>query len=205
MKELNKRTLMEALSTLPEYEPPAELWQRISPRLNDSTTTHVQDILPEHLPEYEPPAQVWDQVVQELDRGAKIRFTGLKRALALAASFGLLLLVYSQLNRKVKSEPDSVRITYSEMTLDSLLMVRDWNEDEEAFLEYLDLCKSKKYICEKPEFKLLQEELEELTLAKEELNSAIGLYGSDPNLLLQIKEIELERNDLLKKMMVMLI
>ena len=60
-------------------------------------------------------------------------------------------------------------------------------------------------LCEQPEFKQLHNELEELTSAKNELASALGDFGTDANLVTQIKEIELERNDIVKKMMVMLI
>lgn len=205
MKEHNKKTLIEALSTLPEHEPAEELWQRIESQTVPAEEDRMPRSMVRQLPEYEPPAQVWERISAKLDAGGKVRTLGWRYALAAAASLALLLLAYWQLNRKYVVEADAMTVTYSREMVDPLLLVKDWDEDEAAFSEFLNLCQSKKFICEQPEFRQLQSELEELTLAKNELKNALGDYGSDPNLVLQIKEIELERTDLLKKMMVMLI
>jgi len=46
----------------------------------------------------------------------------------------------------------------------------------------------------------LREELEELAGAKKALEQAIGKYGTGVELINQIKSIELERTDILEKM-----
>ena len=125
--------------------------------------------------------------------------------MAVAASLAVLLAVYWQMNRTHAVEMNVLAVNYREETVDPMLLVRDWDEDEDAFGEFLSLCEVKKTLCEQPEFKQLQGELEELTAAKEELNDAIGEFGTDAGLVLQIKEIELERTGILKKMMEMLI
>ena len=207
MKEHNKKTLIEALSTLKEYEPPEDVWMNIDEELGGSGSEIVPAKLLKSLPQYEPPDKVWEGIVKQLAEKpqAKLVHFGWRQALAAAASLALLLVVYWQLNKNTTIEPGNVALTFSEETVDPMLLKHDWDEDEEVFQEYLSFCEVKKFICEQPEFKQLQEELEELTTAKEGLKEAVGAYGSDPELITQIKEIELERTGILKKMMVMLI
>lgn len=206
MKEHNKKTLIEALSSLQEHEPPEELWMGIEEELEQ----HDQIVPPEllkTLPMYEPPPSVWDGIAGELipQRPAKVVRLGWQRVLSVAASVALVLVAYWQLQPEKALQPENVSVSFSEETVDPALLARDWQEDEDAFREYLAICEAKKFICEQPEFKKLQDELEELTLAKDELDEVIGAYGAAPELISQIKEIELERTDILKKMMVMLI
>ncbi len=207
MKEHNKKTLVEALSSLKEHQPPDDLWMKIEDEISGEQADHIPSALLKSLPQYEPPANVWDRIEQQLAAPAKGKIISIrwKQALAVAASLALLLVAYWQLNKTSPIPPDNVTITYSEETVDPLLLEHDWDEDEEVFQEYLAICEGKQYICEQPEFRQMQQELEELTSAKEDLKEAVGAYGSDPELITQIKEIELERTGILKKMMVMLI
>ncbi len=207
MKEHNKKTLVEALSSLKEHQPPDDLWMKIEDEISGERADHIPSALLKSLPQYEPPANVWDRIEQQLSAPAKGKLVAMrwKQALAVAASLALLLVAYWQLNKTSTIQPDNVTISYSEETVDPLLLEHDWDEDEEVFQEYLAICEGKKYICEQPEFRQMQQELEELTSAKEELKEAVGAFGSDPELITQIKEIELERTGILKKMMVMLI
>ncbi|MEY3050462.1 MAG: hypothetical protein RLY31_247 [Bacteroidota bacterium] len=50
----------------------------------------------------------------------------------------------------------------------------------------------------------MQSELAERSTARDELRQALGIYGHSADLILRIKEIELARTGILKKMMVML-
>ncbi len=208
MEEQNKKTLIEALSSLPEHEPNEMLWEQIEEQMEGG----LEGVLPAQLllslPQYEPPASAWYGILKRLEAdksGAKIVSIGWRKALAIAASLAVLLVAFWQLNKPRQVEMNLVAVNFSEETVDPLLLEHDWDEDEEAFGEFLSLCEAKKVVCEQPEFKLLQGELEELTAAKEELKTAIGEFSTDADLVLQIKEIELERNDVLKKMMAMLI
>jgi len=207
MKEHNKKTLIEALSTLKEYEPPESVWMNIDGGLGAQGKDAAQARLLKSLPQYEPPDQVWEGIVKKLAEkpGAKVVRMRWGQALAVAASLALLLVVYWQLNSPAAIQPDNVTITFSEETVDPLLLDHDWEADEDVFREYLAMCEAREFICEQPEFKQLREELEELTAAKEELKEVTSTFGSDPMLITQIKEIELERTGILKKMMVMLI
>jgi hypothetical protein len=206
MKEHNKKTLIEALSTLPEHEPKDELWQAIEAQMDEPETDRFPHHLLKQLPDYEPPVQIWERIAGQLKpTGASVRLIGWRPALAVAASLAVLLIAYWYLHQPTALEADAISVVYSEENVDQLLLKQDWDEDEEVFQDYLQLCEDKKYICGQSEFIQLQEELAELTLAKNELKDALGDYNTNPDLVLQIKEIELERTDLLKKLMVMLI
>ncbi len=206
MEEFNKKTLIEALSSLPDYEPKEELWDRIE------AAAEEESLLPKSayrsLPAYDPPATVWQHIARKLDQQAseKGRVVPLvwRRALAVAVSLAFIVFSVLMLNNQPKGT-EEYSLSYSTEMPDPLLVKQDWDEDEEAFQQFLEICEAKKYICEQPAFRQLQSELEELTDAKLALKEAVGDYGTDAELVTQIKEIELERTDLLKKMMVMLI
>ena len=208
MKEHNKKTLIEALSSLREYDPPEELWEKIEAETEVGKDEIFPANLLQSLPVYDPPETVWAGIEKELHRkptGRLVRF-GWRRAVAVAASMAFLVVAFWKMgNNTTTVPPDHVDLSFSTETVDPMLLARDWDEDEEVFREYLQFCEAKKFICEQPEFKLLQAELEELTTAKEDLVAAVGAFGTDPALIIQLKEIELERTGILKKMMVMLI
>ncbi|MBI5914526.1 MAG: hypothetical protein HY842_04055 [Bacteroidetes bacterium] len=208
MEEHNKKTLIEALSSLPEYEPSEELWDNIEGEIGGADGDIVPPQLLLKLPQYEPPEAVWAGILKNLEAEkpqAKVVPLSWRQALAVAASLALLLVVFWQINRGTANEPQAVAVKYSVENVDPVLLVRDWDEDEDAFTEFLTLCEAKKTVCEQPEFKQLQGELDELTAAKDELKAAISEYTTEAEMVLQIKEIELERTDVLKKMMAMLI
>ncbi|MBI1223946.1 MAG: hypothetical protein GC192_01800 [Bacteroidetes bacterium] len=208
MEEQNKKTLIEALSSLPEHEPSDLLWDKIEEDLEGGLDSVLPIQLLQSLPQYEPPASSWEGILKTLESGnkpAKIIPMRWRLTVAVAASLAALFIVFWQMNRTHTVEMNVVAVNYSEEAVDPMLLQRDWNEDEDAFSEFLSLCESKKALCEQPEFKQLQSELEELTSAKDELASALGEYGTDADLVAQIKEIELERTGIVKKMMVMLI
>ncbi|MBK8563805.1 MAG: hypothetical protein IPN76_10810 [Saprospiraceae bacterium] len=208
MEEQNKKTLIEALSSLPEHEPKEMLWEQIAEQMESGLESIMPQQLLLSLPQYEPPTNAWDGIAKQLDAQkpqAKIVKLGWRRGLAVAASLVFLLVAYWYFNGGNQLETNVVAVNFSEETVDPLLLQHDWDADEDAFGEFLSLCEAKKIVCEQPEFKLLQGELEELTAAKEELKVAIGEFSTDADLVIQIKEIELERNGVLKKMMAMLI
>ncbi|MCB0518955.1 MAG: anti-sigma factor [Lewinellaceae bacterium] len=207
MEEHNKKTLIEALSSLPDHEPEDELWDRIQHKLKGQDDLIPKDAI-RSLPVHEPPARLWAGIAEQLDaqpaeKGRVVRISW-KKAMALAASFALIVFAFFQWKAKPEGEK-GYSISYAVENLDPLLAAQDWDEDEDAFVQFLEICEAKKYICEQPAFQQLRSELEELTLAKNSLKEAVGDYGANASLVTQIKEIELERTDLLKKMMVMLI
>lgn len=208
MEEHNKKTLIEALSSLPEHEPNDLLWQQIEAGVEGDLAEVLPAQLIQSLQQHEPPDFIWGRISQELGAGnpdAKFVKLAWLKPLAIAASLALVMVVYWQLSKPTTLDMNVVAVNFSEETVDPLLLEHDWDEDENVFTEFLSLCEGKKVVCEQPEFQLLQSELDELTAAKEELKTAIGEFSTDAELVIQIKEIELERTEILKKMMVMLI
>jgi hypothetical protein len=205
MKEINKKILIEALSTLPEYEPPVTLWDSLESLMGAEEWMQGVDL--SDLPEHNPPDAIWANIERGLAKGGRtVRMLTLhwKAVASVAASVALLLSAALWLNRPKESADEGI-LSYSTEAVDPLLMNNDWDEDEPAFQDFLAICETKKTICSQPAFQQLQTDLEELTDAKQAIKAAMGGYGATPDLVLQIKDIELERNDIVKKMMVMLI
>lgn len=209
MKEINKKTLIEALSSMKEYSPPDTVWENIDMELELGADEFVSKKMLAELPEHEPPEMVWEKISKRIRSKGSARLVPMRwrRPLSIAASIAALLAAYFTIQplTPIPSGEEKISLVYSTETIDNRLLENDWDQDDEAFELYKELCDAKKYICEHPEFQTLQNEFEELTAAVEELEYAIGNYGSDASLVLQIKEIELERTGLFKKMMVMLI
>jgi hypothetical protein len=208
MEDINKKTLIEALSSLREYSPPESVWDNIDMDMSlEDDNSSIPSAMLHNLPEYDPPESVWNSIESTLHPQQKGRVVGMRwrRTLAIAASLGLLICAYFLIEMEPVNQLEGIAVNYSTEVVDDLLLQKDWKEDEEAFELYKELCDAKKYICEHPEFQVLQSEFDELSGAVEELEYAIGSLGTNADLISQIKEIELERTDVFKKLMIMLI
>jgi len=62
------------------------------------------------------------------------------------------------------------------------------------------MCELQSYACTQPVFQSLKSELDELTAARDMLREAIGEYGTDYELLGELKEIEMLRTDIIKQL-----
>ncbi len=203
MKEINRSTLIEALSMLPQHDPPDELWPVVETELDLLAVLPEKESLAEVMAEFDPPGEVWEKVSNQLHKeGRVVPFR--KWIARIAAAVVLLMASWWALNFNRPVQDEGV-ISYSVEVLDPILEKNDWDEDEDAFQQFMALCRNGHFICEQASFKNLESELEELTEAKNDLKEVIGAYGATPELVQQMKEIELERTDILKKMMVMLI
>lgn len=203
MREINRSTLIEALSTLPEYDPPAKVWQAVETDLDLLSVLPEQESMAELLPEYDPPANLWQNIQNELDKGSRVVPLN-KWLIRIAATIALLTAAWWALHQHQPAQEEAV-VSYSIEVMNPLLEKNDWDEDEDAFQKFMSLCQTGHFICQQPSFKNLESELKELTEAKNLLKEAIGTYGTSPELVLEMKEIELQRTDILKKMMAMLI
>ncbi|MBN8679773.1 MAG: hypothetical protein J0M29_16215 [Chitinophagales bacterium] len=63
--ELNRENLQQAISQLPEYQPPAGLWDAIAGELDFDQT--LEKPLQE-LPVYTPPADIWDSLAARMEQ-----------------------------------------------------------------------------------------------------------------------------------------
>lgn len=203
MKEINRSTLIEALSMLPEHDPPDHLWEVVETELDLLNVLPESEPVAQVLPEFEPPSDLWNKITTELDGGGKM-IPIWKWSARVAAALVFILATWWLMN--IEQAPlDEGVLSYSIEVLEPSLEEADWDEDEDAFQQFMTLCQTGNFVCEQPAFRNLKSELEELTEAKNDLKDAMGAYGASPELVQQMKQIELERTDLLKKMMVMLI
>ncbi len=205
MEEINKKTLIEALSSLRDHEPPEDIWEQIKMELEVGSEELFPRKVLRRLPQYNPPAKVWNGVLEVLENENKPKIVQMRWAkpLAIAASLALLFAAYFIFQEPPNDE--AIVLNYATEQIDDSLLEKDWKEDEEAFEVYHELCTAKKYICEHPEFQMLQQEFDELSEAINEIEMVLGDFGTNTDLISQIKDIELERTNIFKKMMVMLI
>lgn len=224
MKEINKHTLIEALASLKDYQPPAAVWDHLERELVlQNKVSELRDYEPptevwetinnglvlsraiSNLPVYDPPTTIWNNLQRNLETPkskptAIIRQLGKwKQYAAAAAVIGLIALIgLGEWGKTTNAVSET--LVFATETIDDQLLNRDWNEDEDAFVYLMSICKEKVLACENPEFKSLKFELEELNDAKNMLESAIGEYGTDPNLISQMREIEFARTNIVKQM-----
>jgi len=197
-QEINHPILKKAVTRLPTYQPPDEIWLALDKELN------LQKGL-QQLPEHQPSELVWETIESNLAENAsrtwssgstQHRLFWLKR-LSIAASFLLLIgIVWWRLNQTGTTQ----QFQYAEETIDVQLLEADWDEDGEALAQIEAICKAKAYTCALPEFQQLEEELAELNEAKSDLKQAINNFGKDTQLIAKLSEVELERTTVLKKM-----
>lgn len=203
MKETNKDNLRKSLDNLPEYEPQGNIWDNIESRLDAVAGSKILSEGIADLPEYEPPSQVWNKINQTLEADSRGKIGGLRvrRLQRLAAAAVALLLFGAFYFVTANGLDNGESIEYAEEIVEDVLLERDWEvDDEDAFAQILAMCELQSYACTKPVFQSLKSELDELTAARDMLREAIGEYGTDYELLGELKEIEMLRTDIIKQL-----
>ncbi len=200
MQEKNKHILQEAIQKLPQYEPEALIWISIEAELEVLEKENGLQIAINELPVYNPSDSIWENIEEELanDDRKSGRLIWLKRISAVAAA--VVFLIIGNFVFKQNTGQEKVTISYSQETVDEVLIKQDWDEDDDAFEMVLAFCETDHIVCELPEFVVLKSELEDLNNAREELKEALDHYGVDAELVAQLTRIELDRSDILKKM-----
>ncbi len=201
MKELNQHTLQTALARLPYHDPPAVVWENLDATL-DLDAVLVESA--RQLPPYNPPAAIWENITAQLPvtRPIARRATLWPRyavAAALAALFGAWWLLHPTTDINTAEQ-----IVITQEIMDQQVIATAQENEDNAFQWVQDLCAARAPICEQPEFKTLKSELDELTIAKQNLHTALGQYGDDPDLTAQLVQIELARTQLLQEIMQMI-
>jgi len=206
MLEINKHTLKDAISRLPQHTPADSLWDSLELELDKTVEQEkLQETISE-LPVHNPPDLVWDKIDAALSEKekptAKVVGMPLFRRIAVAAA--MIGVLFAMLFGLQKTD-EGVQIAYSTETVEQSFFAQDWNEDEDAFTYVKELCDSNAPVCKTPAFMDLKVELDELEVAKEELQAVIGEYETNSDLIMQLAKIERERSDTLKLMLAMII
>ncbi|THH40275.1 hypothetical protein [Neolewinella litorea] len=198
MKEKNYDRLRWALDQLPEYRPGDECWDAIHDGLDRSAGASERP-LADRLPTYAPPAQVWNALSRDLERPprlphAVIRTTGLRLA-ALAAAVVVVLLAVVGLY--LGNQGPEVSYAYHQEAA-PVPVVADWDDDESSFNRAREVVRARN----EPHLNNLGQELDELTSAREEVKAMLVAYGEDATIVRQLAEIERERDDVYRRIIV---
>ena len=130
-----------------------------------------------------------------------LRGSIIRRFAAAAAVVGLLLASW-WLIRPAQMPDETIAVTQEVVDNQVFATVRE--PEDEAFQLIQTLCQGSAPVCREPAFLALKNELDELTDAKNELREALGQYGDDRDLTIQLVRIERERSDLLRQLVQMM-
>ena len=189
MKECHRKTLTDALGRLPQHHPPPSVWEGIELG---------------RLPTYAPPAEVWNGISAGLDaapepqqRPTLRRLSPTVRRLAAAA---VILLVLSLFLVDTDRGPEVTYAYTQEAPARDAAVIADWNEDEESFTRVMRQIEDRN----EPVLNELGYELSELNAAREEVKAILTAYGQDDSVVRQLGEIERERSDVYRQILVVL-
>jgi len=220
MKEQNKHSLHKAISKLPHHHVDDGIWGNIEAALEDVVLHEAIN----ELPKLAPKEDIWDSIASELtlkesiaklaqhsppeglwneiDKKVDAPVVHLKRASSyyywlsgVAAVLLLGFILFPLLNTNEKTQ-----ISYSEELIE-VEPIEDWNattQDLEMMLE--DLCEQNPRVCKSPEFEELNAELQFLDASKIAVLEQINPYEDRKEAEVLLTKIELERVEVLKKL-----
>jgi len=192
MKEKNKNTLRDALNQLPEYGANAGAWKGIEAGLTPA--------LGKQLPSYQPPAEVWNGLNRALNTPAPVinmRRRAWTRLGGIAASVLVIVALGVGLWPEALNAGPKVSISYAQEVAPAT-NAHDWDDGEESFNQVIAQIEERN----EPALNTLNMELAELTEAKEEMKAMLVAYGEDPSVIRQLAEIERDRSDIYRRIIV---
>lgn len=193
--EQNRNTLQEALSRLPQYRPPDELWGQIESELSRKETLG-------RLPSYSPPPAVWEAIETGLEKEketAPPRFRLRRLAWPAAAASIAALVAWFMFYPPGDAGPQAV-YTYETGKANLELLANDWDADDESLKTVVEQFSRDPIAQRKEQYAEILEDWKELQEAKAEIKEVMELYGKDARLVRQMSEIERERSKLARAM-----
>lgn len=200
--------LRRAISDLPDHEPPVLLWDYIAGEMEQQDAEAPLRKAISELPEYEPPMVVWENIQEQLEEARIVPLRGeeapskvipMWRRPAIAAGFTALLCAMTWLLFS-PSGSEKISLSYSTVEVNLHAEESETLRDAQAFEIVLNEFDQQLALSEDPYLVELKRELEDLDLAKRQIEEVMGKYGQDENLVLQITNIEHERSAVLKEM-----
>ena len=196
-QEYNRNTLKEALSRLPEHQPPDNLWARIESGLEVEEQEEVLQNALEELPAYSPPPSVWENIEKGLERQEKT--PRLRRLRWVAAASVAVLVAWSIAYLSGGTQPRAV-YSYGTEKANPGMLANNWDADEEAMNAVVEAFSRDPLAKRQQQYGRLLDEWQELEEARAEIKEIMELYGKDARLARQMGEIERERSKLAKAM-----
>ncbi len=207
MKEQNRNALESALKKLPEYGPEEGVWHAIDRDLfRLEQRQKLQTGLAE-LPAHTPPDTLWDRIAQDLPAGKEKKpvWRVLRRDLARVAATAVFLLCgYLVWDFYIQSPQEQVTFALVAEP------IGEWQAsfqsgdpiaaDENLIEEAVTMFKQSVGARLGDQYNIILSEWEELNDAKQALEEALELYGQDPDLVRELKDIELARSEVVRKM-----
>lgn len=211
MKDRHYQTLQDALDALPQYGADAGAWAGIERAMTP--------LLAERLPAYRPPAEVWNGLSRRLDTanqpdtanqhntpapapgtGRHRTATGrrLRARTAVAASLAVMLSVGFALVGGYRTGPTVTYAFHREPA--PAPIVEDWTWEDDNFATTFAEIEAR----DEPALNTLHRELTELTEASQEVQAILSAYGNDPRVVRRLAEIERDRSDIYRRIIVSL-
>lgn len=220
MEEQNKHILKEAISQLPDHSVNDSVWENIKAALQEDV---LQKAIGE-LPVLEAKEELWGSIESELtfkesisklaqhtapeslwseiDKNIDAPVLSIKK---ISSHFYWLsgvaaLLVIGFVLYPIFSTKEEAKITYSQEVLETSPL-EDWDnttKDLEVLLD--DLCDENPYACTSPEFEELNEELAFLDASKMAVLEQVNPFEDTKEAEVLLTKIELERVEILKKL-----
>jgi hypothetical protein len=222
MKSSEYIPLSLLLQKLPEYSPSEEVWEAIVKNLENSSATSVS---PGDLPSYSPSPAVWDKISSSLDEPSlkgrlksygppaeiwsaiegKLNNTDRKpktpiKAFRLAAVIVILIAAAFLIRLFVQDSKTGISqpVTAHEMGQSNFKGFHADGLSGAAFIK--QLCLRSQDVCESPEFKRLQGELEELEQARAQVKENMSPYVENGKLEQRLMKIEIQHAKIIKQM-----
>jgi hypothetical protein len=173
---------------LPNYSPPDAVWAQITQQLDESALHEALG----KLPMYEPKGESWHNIEARLDQH-RLRWWYYAAA---CIGFPILAALFYLLINK-----SSENISYKEEKVKVFAIETIKNSKTEAkYAQVLAVCEQKATVCDKPQFKALKRQLDDLTAASKQLEEVIGAYNNDPHLNEQLLMIEKDKTAIIDQM-----
>ncbi|MBP6872511.1 MAG: hypothetical protein KBC43_10935 [Bacteroidales bacterium] len=193
--EKNREILKKALDRMKVYDPPEEVWNAIVKIMQE------EDRAPgfRKLTAYSPPDSVWENIDRRLaltdrGKGEKWSITILKWTAAVAAIVIPFVIIFSVTGNR------EIRTHYSEEWV-VMYDIRNNTSNDSLFYDAIDnKCRKKPEICQSDEFLGLKKELDFLDHSKKTIMNRLNKYESGKDLEALLIRIDLEREEILGKL-----
>lgn len=193
----NHKTLRDAVKRLPDHEAPADLWDRIELKMEESHSSELnRPVLQEavsELQEKKAPGSVWQSIERVLD--GKTRRSWFKPAMGMAATFLLLWAAWIGLPTLEYVPP--IAETEITVVVPSAATLTEWQESKEAEEARVFACLDSTESI--PAIDSLATRYEEITLSLDSLTYLLQQPAPHAATTGRFKQLELSRKKTLAK------